>query len=108
MNYTSVRLGFVVAVGVLSFTSAVDAATKAKRPNLASLQAVSGCVNSLNPPWCKRLGSYVLRDANALNGPVPANGYVTVWGSRGADITLCWAPAFDVVYWRRGNKICTQ
>jgi hypothetical protein len=72
------------------------------------LQAVSGCVNSLNPPWCKRLGGYVLRDEKAVNGRVPANGYVTVWGSRGADITLCWAPAFDVVYWRKGNKICTQ
>ncbi len=99
----SVAAAIVLA---LSFATAAEAASKGKKPNLAGLQSISGCVSSAFPPGCKKLGSYLLNDSASANGRVPSSGPVTVWGKPGLALSWCWVPEFDVVAWKRGNKVC--
>ncbi len=104
------RVGAVLAAAILglSLMSSAEAASKAKKPNLKGLRSVSGCVDSINPPGCKRLGGYLLNDSASTNGLVPANGSVTVWGKPGIALSWCWIPEFNVAYWKRDDKMCTQ
>ncbi len=108
MRSGSAVVGIAVAAIALCFAASANAAPKAKRPNLAGLQLISGCVNSLNPPGCKRLGGYLLNDNASTNGRVPPSGNVTVWGKPGLALSWCWIHEFNVVYWQRNNKVCTQ
>ena len=55
------------------------------------------------------MNGYVLNDAGAFPSPVKTNTGVTVWGKRGAQWSICFAPVFDVVAWVPNPKIvCTQ
>ncbi len=100
--------GLTAMLFALSFAAPADAASKAKKPSLAGLQSISGCVSSIYPPGCKKLGGYLLNDSASVNGRVPASGHVTVWGKPGLALSWCWVPEFNVVTWKRNNKICTQ
>ena len=108
MKMSAVGFGLALAFGAMGCASSADAAAKAKRPSLAGLQSISGCVNSSYPPGCNRLGGYLLNDSKSANGPVPASGNVTVWGARGLALSWCWIPEFNVVAWKRNSKTCTQ
>ncbi|MET0276724.1 MAG: hypothetical protein ABW198_00200 [Pseudorhodoplanes sp.] len=104
------RIGAAVTVCVVavSLTTSAHAASKSKKPNLAGLKSISGCVNSTYPPGCKKLGGYLLNDSASANGRVPASGHVTVWGKPGLALSWCWSPEFNVVAWKPNNKVCTQ
>lgn len=103
-----VSAGFGLAVVLISLASSADAAPKAKRPNLAGLQSISGCVSSVYPPGCKKLGGYLLNDSASTNGRVPASGGVTVWGKKGLALSWCWVPEFNVAAWKPNPKACKQ
>ena len=97
-----------VVLLALSFATSANAASNAKKPNLAGLKSISGCVSSVYPPGCKKLGGYLLNDSASANGRVPASGPVTVWGKPGLRLSWCWVPEFNVVAWKPNNKACTQ
>ena len=92
----------------LSLSVSAQAAGKAKKPNLAGMQSISGCVSSVYPPGCKKLGGYLLNDSASTNGRVPASGGVTVWGKPGLRLSWCWVPEFNVAAWKHNPKACKQ
>ena len=101
MKVASAGLG--LAVALICLASPAEAAPKTKKPNLAGLKSISGCVSSVYPPGCKKLGGYLLNDSASANGRVPASGPVKVWGKPGLRLSWCWVPEFNVVAWKPSN-----
>lgn len=103
MKSAGIGIGMAAALAAMLVTAPADAAPKAKA---AGLQSISGCVSSVYPPGCKKLGGYLLNDSASTNGRVPASGNVTVWGKPGLALSWCWVPEFNVVRWKANKKAC--